>query len=50
MSRGYTLQQRADFNTATWTNSIGTVNTIGTNKTVTITMPIGRMFFRLSNP
>ena len=49
-STGYNLQQRADFNTATWTNYVGTVNTSGTNKTVTLTTPAGRMFFRLSNP
>jgi endonuclease G len=47
---GYNLQQCADFNTPAWTNYVGAVNTSGTNKTVTLTTPAGRMFFRLQNP
>lgn len=47
---GYNLQQTAALNPSTWTNYTGTVNTIGTNRTVTLTTPSGRMFFRLSNP
>jgi DNA/RNA endonuclease G (NUC1) len=47
---GYNLQQIADFSSANWTNYVGTVNTSGTNKTVTITMPTGSMFFRLISP
>jgi hypothetical protein len=47
---GYNLQQTAGLNPSTWTNFVGTVNTSGTNKTVTLTTPPGRMFFRLANP
>jgi len=47
---GYNLQQTAALNPSTWTNYVGAVNTIGTNKTVTLTTPSGHMFFRLSNP
>ena len=47
---GYNLQQTAALNPSTWTNYVGTVNTSGTNKTVTLTTPTGRMFFRLANP
>lgn len=47
---GYNLQQTAALNPSTWTNYIGTVNTSGTNKTVTLTTPASRMFFRLANP
>lgn len=47
---GYNLQQCADLNAAAWTNYVGAVNISGTNKTVTLPTPTGRMFFRLSNP
>ena len=46
---GYNLQQTVTLNPSTWTNHVGTVNTSGTNKTVTLTTPSGRMFYRLSN-
>ncbi len=49
-SVGYNLQQNPDLNPTNWTNYIGTVTTIGTNRTVTLTTPTSRMFFRLSNP
>ncbi len=47
---GYNLQQTAALNPSAWTNYVGTVTTSGTNRTVTLTTPSGRMFFRLSNP
>lgn len=47
---GYNLQQTVALNPSTWTNYVGTVNTSGTNKTVTLTTPADRMFYRLSNP
>lgn len=47
---GYNLQQTAELSSPTWTNYVGIVNTSGTNKTVTVTTPASRLFFRLSNP
>lgn len=47
---GYNLQQNVTLNPSNWTNHVGTVITSGANKTVTLTTPSGRMFYRLSNP
>jgi DNA/RNA endonuclease G (NUC1) len=47
---GYGLQQNPDLNPANWTGYTGTVNPIGTNNTVTITAPAGKLFFRLAAP
>lgn len=44
---GYTLQQNLDFNPTNWTSYVGTVITIGTNKTTTLIAPVGNLFFRL---
>jgi hypothetical protein len=46
---GWTLQQNPDLTTANWSASDGVSND-GTNKSLTITEPMGNLFFRLSSP
>jgi hypothetical protein len=47
----YTLQQNSDISTsANWAASGYTVNTAGGVSSVTITAPVGKLFFRLSKP
>lgn len=46
----YTLQQNTNIAATNWAASSYTVTTNGGTNSVTITSPIGRLFFRLSNP
>jgi hypothetical protein len=46
----YTLQQTGNLSPANWTSFGGTVNSNSTTMSVTITLPTGNLFFRLSNP
>ena len=48
-STGWTLQQNSDLNTANWTPS-GSVSNDGVNNFITITSPMGNLFFRLNHP
>ena len=51
-SSGYVLQTNANLATTNWINFTGTImtNIGGTTNSVTITPPIGDLFFRLANP
>jgi hypothetical protein len=44
------LQTNGDLNSATWVAYGGTTNSIGGTNSVTISPPIGNLFFRLYNP
>lgn len=46
-STGYLLQQNADITTTNWSYYIGATNDDGTNKSVTISPPVGDLYFRL---
>ena len=48
-STGWTLQQNPDLTTANWSTS-GGVSNDGTNNFITIPLPAGNLFFRLSHP
>jgi hypothetical protein len=45
-STGWTLQQNSDLTTANWSTSSGIAND-GTNNVITVTSPVGNLFFRL---
>ena len=45
-STGWTLQQNSDLTTTSWSTS-GGISDDGTNKSITITLPTGNLFFRL---
>ncbi len=46
----YVLQQNSDLTTTNWSDFGGTVSDDGTNKSVTLTLPTGYLFFRLNHP
>ena len=46
-SSGWTLQQNTSLGTANWTASGFTISTSNSIKSITITAPIGNLFFRL---
>ncbi|HEX7470539.1 MAG TPA: hypothetical protein VF437_07395 [Verrucomicrobiae bacterium] len=48
-STDWTLQQNPDLTTANWSTS-GGVSNDGTNNFITIPLPAGNLFFRLSHP
>ena len=46
----YTLQQNSNLTTGTWAASGYTITTANGTNSITITPPVGNLFFRLSNP
>ena len=46
-STGYILETNANLATNTWLEYVGAINDNGTNKSVTISPPVGNLFFRL---
>lgn len=48
-STGWTLEQSPDLTSTNWANS-GGVSNDGTNNSITLTSPPGRLFFRLYHP
>jgi hypothetical protein len=46
----YTLQTNGNLSISNWTGYGGTINTVNGTNRVTITPPMGNLFFRLSNP
>ena len=46
----YSLQTNGDLTTSGWIDYGGTINTANGTNSITITMPTGNLFFRLSNP
>ncbi|HEV2209961.1 MAG TPA: hypothetical protein VG167_14365 [Verrucomicrobiae bacterium] len=48
-STGWSLQQNADFGTTNWVASTGVSND-GTNNLLTVALPSGTKFFRLTHP
>jgi hypothetical protein len=48
--RGYTLQTNNNPSTSNWLGYGGTINTANSTNSVTITPPMGNLYFRLANP
>ena len=46
----FTLQQNADLAVTNWTTFSGSISTVGTNQTATISNLVGRLYFRLIAP
>ena len=46
----FNLQQNPDLSLTNWSAYVGVVTMNGTNKVVTLTVPTGKMFFRLVSP
>lgn len=46
----YTLQQNSDLAGGTWTTSGYTISTANGTNSITVTPPMGNLFFRLRNP
>jgi len=46
----YTLQQNTNVAKGTWAASVYTITTANGTNSITITPPVGNLFFRLSNP
>ncbi len=49
-SMGFVLQQNPDLAGGNWATSGYTISDDGTNKSITIALPAGQLFFRLKNP